>query len=192
MALDDTLFQLGMDLASRSSTAQKEDELVAPAADAGRKDHFVERDGVRFAGTHLIIDLHGARRLDDIAHIERTLKRCVEAAGATLLHLHLHRFGSGGGVSGVAVLAESHISFHSWPEADYAALDVFMCGEAKPALAIPVLQEAFSARDVVVKEHLRGEELDELKWRAASEKKAPVRLPKPVRKADKERRIAAA
>lgn len=170
MALDDTLFQLGMDLASRSSTAQKEDEFVAPVVDAGRKDHFVERDGIRFAGTHLLIDLHGARRLDDIDHIERTLKRCVEAAGATLLHIHLHRFGSGGGVSGVAVLAESHISFHSWPEADYAALDVFMCGSAKPEAAVAILQEAFAARGTIVREHLRGKDLEVGAWDAGSKR----------------------
>jgi len=181
MAYDDALFQLGMDL-TRSSTAQKEDlsettAHIAQKNDEDRKDFFIERDGVRFAGTHLIIDLFGARRLDDIKHIERTLKRCVEAAGATLLHTHLHHFTPNGGVSGVAVLAESHISIHSWPEADYAALDVFMCGDAKPHLAINVLKEAFEADDVVVKEHLRGEELEQLKWQAAA-KRVPARMPK--------------
>ncbi len=183
MAYKDTLFQLGMDL-TRSSPAQKEESTseIAPVAHSEeRKDFFIERDGVRFAGTHLIIDLFGAKRLDDLKHIERTLKRCVEVAGATLLHIHLHHFTPNGGVSGVAVLSESHISIHSWPEADYAALDVFMCGESKPHLAIDVLKQAFSAQDVVVKEHKRGEELEQLKWQAASSKKAPVRLPKPIK-----------
>ncbi|MGE0767307.1 MAG: adenosylmethionine decarboxylase [Hyphomicrobiaceae bacterium] len=181
MAYDDALFQLGMDL-TRSSTAQEEDLTektahIAHKTDEARKDFFIERDGVRFAGTHLIIDLFGARRLDDLKHVERTLKRCVEAAGATLLHMHLHHFTPNGGVSGVAVLSESHISIHSWPEADYAALDVFMCGDAKPHLAINVLKEAFEADDVVVKEHLRGEELEQLKWQVAA-KRAPARMPK--------------
>jgi S-adenosylmethionine decarboxylase len=190
MAYDDTLFQLGMDL-TRSSTAQKEDFGTAPGAHIDeqvrgshedRKDFFIERDGVRFAGSHLIIDLFGAKRLDDLKHIERTLKRCVEVAGATLLHIHLHHFTPNGGVSGVAVLSESHISIHSWPEADYAALDVFMCGEAKPHLAIDVLRHAFEAREVVVKEHRRGEELSELSWNAASDRQAPDRQDK-VRRA---------
>ena len=177
MAYDDALFQLGMDL-TRSSTAQKEDHgEIAHVAREDRKDFFIERDGVRYAGNHLIIDLFGAKRLDDLKHIERTLKRCVEVAGATLLHIHLHHFTPNGGVSGVAVLSESHISIHSWPEADYAALDVFMCGEAKPHLAIEVLREAFSARDVVVKTHLRGEELDQLNWQAAASRQAPDRMP---------------
>ncbi|MFM1814724.1 MAG: S-adenosylmethionine decarboxylase proenzyme [Pseudomonadota bacterium] len=168
MAYDDALFQLGMDL-TRSSTAQKEDNADnAHVARVDNKDFFIERDGVRYAGNHLIIDLFGAKRLDDLKHIERTLKRCVEVAGATLLHIHLHHFTPNGGVSGVAVLSESHISIHSWPEANYAALDVFMCGDANPHLTVDVLREAFRARNVVVKTHQRGEELELTAWQAAA------------------------
>jgi S-adenosylmethionine decarboxylase len=125
--------------------------------DFQRKDHFAVRNGVRCAGVHLIVDLHGAKRLDDIEHIEATLRRCVEAARATLLHIHLHHF-QPSGVSGVAVLAESHISIHTWPEAGYAALDVFMCGSAEPDKCIPVLREAFAAKRVGVNELLRGQD----------------------------------
>lgn len=176
MAYNDTLFQLGMDL-TRSSPAQKEDiGDTSRVAHEDRKDFFIERDGVRYAGNHLLIDVFGAQRLDDLKHIERTLKRCVEVAGATLLHIHLHHFTPNGGVSGVAVLSESHISIHSWPEANYAALDVFMCGESKPELCVEILRKEFGARDVVVKPFKRGEELDSLEWNAAATKKAPVRL----------------
>ncbi|MEM7775283.1 MAG: adenosylmethionine decarboxylase [Pseudomonadota bacterium] len=184
MAYNDTLFQLGMDL-TRSSTAQKEDHCETPRVaqddtelcetnrscrdqSEERLDFFIERDGVRYAGNHLIIDLFGAKRLDDLKHVEATLARCVDVAGATLLHCHLHHFTPNGGVSGVAVLSESHISIHSWPEADYAALDVFMCGDAKPHLCVDVLREAFEARDVVVKTHRRGEELDLVAWQAGA------------------------
>ncbi len=121
-----------------------------------RLDHFVKRDGLTFAGTHLIIDLWGAKRLDEIEHIEEALKECVTAAGATLLHCHLHHFSPNGGVSGVAVLAESHISIHTWPECEYAALDVFMCGDAKPHAAIEVLKRAFEPATVNLGEHKRG------------------------------------
>jgi S-adenosylmethionine decarboxylase len=141
-------------------TARKEDKKAklkvatsAPAED--RSDHFATRQGVRCAGVHLIVDLDGAKRLDDIDHIEATLRRCVEAARATLLHIHLHHFRPNG-VSGVAVLAESHISIHTWPDAGYAALDVFMCGSANPDACIPVLRDAFSATRVGVSEILRG------------------------------------
>ncbi len=142
-------------------TARKEDrktklKVAAPAPAEDRPDHFAVRNGVRCAGVHLIVDLHGAERLDDIEHIETTLRRCVEAARATLLHMHVHHF-QPNGVSGVAVLAESHISIHTWPEAGYAALDVFMCGSADPDKCIPVLREAFSAKRVGVNEILRGQ-----------------------------------
>jgi len=123
-----------------------------------RKDHFVVRNGVRCAGVHLIVDLYDAKHLDNIDVIDEALRKSVAAAGATLLHIHLHHFEPNGGVSGVAVLAESHISIHTWPEANYAAIDIFMCGVAKPEACIPVLREAFRPKRVVVGEHLRGQE----------------------------------
>ncbi len=119
-------------------------------------DHFVCEDGTEFAGYHLIIDLWGARRLDDVDHMEGVMRMAVAAAGAELLHIHLHRFGGGGGISGVAVLAESHISVHTWPERGYAAFDVFMCGRAQPSATVPVLENAFAPERVLVSEHRRG------------------------------------
>jgi len=171
----DALFQLGMDLDHGSSTAQTEEKLsrrFAPSRKEERKDFFCERDGIAYAGTHLIIDLVRAERLDDLEHIEHTLRRCVEVAGATLLHIHLHHFTPNGGVSGVAVLAESHISIHSWPEYGYAALAIFMCGQTNPRAAIDVLKEAFSPRKVVVKEQMRGKEMN--RWNAGSKRRSTV------------------
>ena len=126
------------------------DELAAP------KDHFITRDDTQFAGTHLLLDLWGAKHLDSIERIEQAMRECVEACGATLLHIHLHHFSPSGGVSGVAVLAESHISVHTWPERDYAAFDVFMCGDAQPENSIAVLKRAFFPRRIEVNEELRG------------------------------------
>src|SRR5579863_3102402 len=117
--------------------------IPVPAADGDRKDHFITRNGLTYAGSHLIVDLWDAKNLDDRDRIERALVDAVHAAGATLLHIHLHRFTEGGGISGVAVLAESHISVHTWPERGYAAFDVFMCGGAEPRRALSVLKEAF-------------------------------------------------
>jgi len=119
-------------------------------------DHFITRDGVTFAGHHLIIDLWEAEGLDDHARIETAMRDAVEAAGATLLHLHLHTFEPNGGISGVAVLAESHISVHTWPEKGYAAFDVFMCGNAEPKKALKVLEQAFAAKRTVLGCHKRG------------------------------------
>jgi S-adenosylmethionine decarboxylase len=174
MAYTDSLFQLGMDL-TRSSTAQKEDHgQSALVANDDRKDFFRERDGVKCAGAHLIIDLFGAKRLDDLKHIKQTLKRCAEVAGATLLHIHLHHFTPNGGVSGAAVLAEGHMSVHSWPATGYLALDVFMGRDAKPELTIDVAKEAFKPSRVVLKEHLRADAEPERVLRAVP-RKAPAR-----------------
>ncbi|MGA2941009.1 MAG: adenosylmethionine decarboxylase [Xanthobacteraceae bacterium] len=148
---------LGVPGTARTEAKKTKLNVAAPPANE-RHDHFAVRNGVRCAGTHLIIDLHGAKRLNDIDHIEATLRRCVDASSATLLHIHLHHF-QPSGVSGVAVLAESHISIHTWPEAGYAALDVFMCGSADPDKCVPVLKEAFLATRVGVNELLRGQDV---------------------------------
>lgn len=161
MAYHDGLFQLGMDLDRGSSTAQTEEThtLAVTHSDGEvRKDYFCERNGIKFAGTHLLVDVLNGTRLDDIDHIEQAFRRCIEVSGATLLHIHLHHFTPNGGVSGVAVLSESHISIHSWPEYGYAAIDIFMCGHAKPHLAIDVIRQAFEPEEIIVKEELRGQE----------------------------------
>ena len=161
MSQTSALFQLGMDLDQGSSTAQKED--WGNSRDAGhsrsdaRYDHFTVKDGVRCAGTHLILDLYDAQGLDDLELMERALRDCVTESGATLLHIHLHHFTPNGGISGVAVLAESHISVHSWPETGFAAFDVFMCGDAEPERCIEVLRAAFCPAKLAVSEHLRGQ-----------------------------------
>ena len=133
----------------------------ADTASDENADHFITRDGKTFAGTHLIIDVYGGSRLDDIEHIRQMMHDAVTAAGATLLHTHLHHFTPNGGVSGVAVLAESHISIHTWPERDYGALDVFMCGDSAPEKAVEVIRAAFQPSYLDVETHLRGDEVNE-------------------------------
>jgi len=130
--------------------------IDVPSDSVASHDHFVERDGMRFAGTHLIIDLWEASNLDDIDVVSNALHDAAANAGATLLKLDLHRFTSSGGITGVAVLAESHISIHTWPERAYAAVDVFMCGDAKPHRSIRVLRQAFSPGSLTISEHRRG------------------------------------
>ena len=162
------LFQLGMDLGAGTTHAEDTDTR-GPSAHAGasvpasleaedRADHFIRREGKVFAGTHLIIEVVDGTGLDDESRIERAFRDCVARCGATLLHIHTHKF-SPQGVSGVAVLAESHISVHTWPEIGYGAFDVFMCGDAEPWRAVEVLRAAFEAGDVRVRELLRGEEV---------------------------------
>ncbi len=121
-----------------------------------QKDYFVVRDGMTFAGMHLLIDLWGASNLDDPDLIDRELCAAAAAAGATILHSHFHHFTPNGGVSGVVVLAESHISIHTWPERGFAAVDIFMCGECDPHHAVPVLRAAFRPASIDLSEQRRG------------------------------------
>ena len=137
---------------SASPSSGSEEQKTAPS------DFFIERSGVRYAGVHLIIDMYAAERLNDMAFIEETMRECVLKSGATLLHIHLHPF-EPNGVSGVAVLAESHISVHTWPESGYAAFDVFMCGDTRPEVCAEILQNAFKPERLTVSEHLRGKGL---------------------------------
>ncbi len=136
--------------APSADTFGQHDETAKP------KDYFIEKDGVRFAGSHLIVDMWHATGLDDEDRIQNAFLDAIERAGATLLHIHTHKFSEGGGVSGVAVLAESHISVHTWPERDYAAFDIFMCGDARPLEAVAALKDAFKPETTTVTEHKRG------------------------------------
>jgi len=124
-----------------------------------RLDFFIKKDGVEFAGVHLLVDLCGASGLNDLETVEAALKESAIVAGATILNVDLHHFEPNGGISGVAVLAESHISIHTWPERDFAALDVFVCGDCNPYLAIPVLKKAFTPSAIQLSEHRRGLQL---------------------------------
>jgi S-adenosylmethionine decarboxylase len=136
--------------------SKNQDLCVFSAGAEEPKDYFVERDGQKFAGMHLLVDMWGAGRLTDPVHIEAALCEAAEAAGATILHSHFHHFSPNGGVSGVVVLAESHISIHTWPERDFAAVDIFMCGACDPYLSVPVLERAFAPERVVLDEQRRG------------------------------------
>lgn len=90
-------------------------------------------------GLHLLLDLHGAAGLSDVARLQDVLCEAAQAAGATVLGAAFHPF-PGGGVTGVVLLAESHITIHTWPERAFAAVDIFMCGAARPELAQAVIE----------------------------------------------------
>ncbi|WP_080134406.1 adenosylmethionine decarboxylase [Bradyrhizobium sacchari] len=106
--------------------------------------------------THMLIELWGAKNLDDPAHAEIAMRKAIRAARATLLHLHVHQFCPGHGVSAIALLAESHLTLHTWPERSYAAADVFVCGDSDPANAVPVLVDAFQPERSDVRRFRRG------------------------------------
>jgi S-adenosylmethionine decarboxylase len=99
-------------------------------------------------GKHCILELYSCdcAKLDDEDFVRSALSNAALRAGATLLNLISHHF-QPHGVTGLALLAESHISFHSWPESGYAAVDVFTCGDhTMPEGACRVLVEEFGSR----------------------------------------------
>ena len=149
------LAQLGM-VSELPSENQTTIATVSGEGDLDRKDYFVEKNGERFAGTHLLVDLWNATNLSDPQHIDEALREAAVTAGATILHSHFHHFTPNGGVSGVVVLAESHISIHTWPERNFAAIDIFMCGACNPHDAIPVLHRAFHPGRLELNEERRG------------------------------------
>lgn len=112
--------------------------------------------------------MHGvdAQTLTESATIESLLLKSAHAAGANVLFCHFHTFGPGQGVTGVVLLAESHISIHTWPEFGFVAADIFMCGKAEPELALEVIRLALEPASCKVQTISRG--LSE-RWQAALE-----------------------
>ena len=99
-------------------------------------------------GRHVIAEVYqvGPELTQDSERLAGLLCEAAGKAGATVVHCFFHDFepkdGLGvAGVTGVIALAESHISVHTWPEHQYMALDVFMCGDADPELVLELLRE---------------------------------------------------
>ena len=109
-----------------------------------------------WAGQHFILEFWQCRYLNSTKIIQEALEEAVKACGAELLSIDVHQF-EPQGVSGVAVIKESHISVHTWPEEKYAALDIFTCGQkVKPYLAIEKLKEYFNPKHFNIMEIKRG------------------------------------
>lgn len=113
-------------------------------------------DSKNTLGLHLIADFYDAKALIDPVPAQGALRKAAEAAGASLLDVNTHDFGARAGFTGVALLAESHISIHTWPEYDYAAIDIFMCGDARPDLSLKVLETYFAPRRTEIQRISRG------------------------------------
>lgn len=101
------------------------------------------KSGDEYAGRHVLSDFWDVGRMDNLQFIQRSIEESAHAAGATILHSYYHPFGEGMGVSGVTVLSESHISIHTWPERSFASLDIFMCGDCDPDIALDHLSKVF-------------------------------------------------
>ena len=110
-------------------------------------------------GKHFLIEYHECDRrvLDDQSKIQDILLDAAVACGATILEYSFHKFAPQG-VSGVVLIAESHISIHTWPEYGYAAVDIFTCGTTvDPWIAYHNMKKELNSDETVVREIERGE-----------------------------------
>jgi S-adenosylmethionine decarboxylase len=121
------------------------------------KDYFrKDPHGTEYAGDHILLDIWGSPHLANLRRLETALITACVRAQAKIIAKKFHRFGEGGGVSGVVILAESHISIHTWPERRYAAIDVFMCGAARPFDAVDSIIEALTPQSSRTSTFRRG------------------------------------
>ena len=110
-------------------------------------------------GRHLLLELKDCNRelLSDLDFLRNTLLSAAREAGATIMGDSFHVFEPYGGVSGVVIIAESHLSIHTWPEYGYAAVDIFTCGDSlHPELAVDLLTNALEAKNTSTLELKRG------------------------------------
>lgn len=113
-------------------------------------------------GTHILIDVVGDADFSDPRAIERILREAADRAGAKTLDARFHHFGEEMGVTGFLLLAESHISIHTWPEHRFAAIDMFICGSPQTDSAIDWIKEAFAGCDVNIRNFARGSTVADL------------------------------
>ena len=136
-----------------STTDPSSDATTRSATDTSATD----TSATDMVGKHCILELYDcdSSKLDDEVFLRSAITQAAERAGATLLNLITHQF-QPQGVTGLALLAESHISIHTWPEAGYAAVDVFTCGDhTMPEKACEVLCEDLGAGRHALRSFLR-------------------------------------
>ncbi len=105
-----------------------------------------------------MLELNGCnpKLLNDVKRVEDIMVAAAKLAKATIVGTHFHQF-SPFGISGVVVIAESHVAIHTWPEHGYAAVDIFTCGETlSPEVAAQYLVQKFQSRQPSLMELKRG------------------------------------
>lgn len=141
------------DFSTGLATKVKESSLQKPDTD------YIPQDPQVPVGVHCMLELYGCpvELLNDIEFIKQTLADAAEIARSTLLERISHQF-LPHGVTALALLAESHISIHTWPENGYIAADVFTCGEhTKPVDACQFIARAFKSSKHLLMKLPRGQ-----------------------------------
>ena len=109
-------------------------------------------------GTHLLVEVKDCNSeiLKDLGKVKEALVSAAKEAKATIIDVSFHEFNPFG-ISGMVVIAESHLSIHTWPEYAYAAVDIFTCGDIiKPEIAARYLIDCFESKNPSIVEMKRG------------------------------------
>ena len=109
-------------------------------------------------GTHLLVELRDCdpEILKDLSRVKEAMVSAAKEAKATIIDVSFHEFNPFG-ISGMVVIAESHLSIHTWPEYGYAAVDIFTCGDViKPEVAAHYLIRKFESKTPSIVEMKRG------------------------------------
>ena len=134
---------------------RKKTRIASGAASSGRAKGG---SALHALGRHLLVELHGCHpdSLKKVDVVKDILVGAARACGATIVDVAFHEFNPFG-VSGVVVIAESHLSIHTWPEYRYAAVDIFTCGDViKPERAVAYIASRFRCKGPSVVEMKRG------------------------------------
>lgn len=114
--------------------------------------------GLHALGTHLLVELRECNPdiLKDLKKVRNAMVSAAKEAKATIVDISFHEFNPFG-ISGMVVIAESHLSIHTWPEYGYAAVDIFTCGDIiKPEVAASFLIREFESKSPSIVEMKRG------------------------------------
>ena len=110
----------------------------------------------KYAGIHLIAEFWNGKVIENPKEVEKILVEAAKKAKNTPLEVTIHKF-SPQGITGVVLLAESHIALHAWPEINYLAIDIFTCGDrGVPHRAFEYFRKIFKPKKIEIKEIRRG------------------------------------
>ena len=111
---------------------------------------------LKYAGIHLIAEFWYGKVIEDSEEIKKILIEAVKRANNTPLEVAIHKF-KPQGITGIVLLAESHVAIHTWPEINYVAIDIYTCGDkAYPKRALEYLKKKFQPKKVEIKILKRG------------------------------------
>lgn len=130
--------------------------------------HFVKNGKGAHVGRHLILDMWGITNHVCEDDIKSSFEKACASIGATVLFTHIHPFGEECGTTGVVILAESHLTWHHYPECNYIAIDVFVCGTLQPEGTVPIISDFWKPAEINVRELIRGQINDREEYIARS------------------------